>query len=1221
MKGKFDMDYGNSKEYWNRRFITHDWEKNNGREQSIFFYRLAISLIPEWIKKEINENGYSICDLGCAQGDGTNILYEKFQNSDIYGVDFSEDAIELSKSNFNNINFYQEDIVEFNNCYDVLFSSNTLEHFKEPFKIINELVEKSRCYTILLLPLNEKNLIEEHEFEFTYEKIPLKVNKSCLVYYDAVDCRNIENTEWFGEQVLLIYSTKKDEELKRYTLKHLIENTYNSNLNKRLVLYSEEKSKIEKNNTNLNKTIKELENNNTNLNKTIKELENSNTNLNKLIKELENNNTNLSKDNSILFNKLDYMCKEIDNISMLKSYRIAHATRRFKFQFLKGNVTDKVEFFSWIFRKLKKLNLREEKIYNVLEELKRDVLNNKLDLEHSELDLVNDNKNILLLKNLIDSHKFKGIIVYPHAVKWEPMQRPHHILREFARKGYVCIFVDVDLEKSSKDILYERKYENLYIVYDSIALAQVLSLYYPIIMCTWPEQLNWINLVPNKFLWYDILDNLDLFDRYDNNYEEKHRILLQEANFVSYTASNLKRFTEHRTDAKLLANRVNLEDFNKKNTKKIESMENIKNSNIIGYFGAIEEWFDTDIIIELASKNIDFEIVIIGNVSIDVSDFDKYKNVHFLGQVPYNELNNYYHYFDVCIIPFKVNEITNCVSPVKFFEYCALGKPIVCTGIAEVIHYKSETVFIAKDKFDFNLNVRKALDKSVINLANEKNKLIAKENTWNSLLEEFMKFNLSYELLKTNSNLITKDKVIIYTQTFLDMDGYNFYAGGAERYLIDLADLFKDYGIDITIFQYGRYSWVRKFKNINIISLAYDSELDANPNEYIEEFAKRFYYKSMGSLLTIYSPFFISGAKVNQNSIGISHGVAWDKADINNDIFLEKNKNIITAGKILDNIVSVDTNTANWFQTIDYNIGKKMKVIPNYVDVEEFIPREFSSNGDKIIISYPRRLYEARGLYLVLDILDDILTNYQNVEFHFVGRGFKEDTIHVENKIKKWGERVKWYSLLPEEMPKVYKISDIVLIPTMFSEGTSLSCLEAMATGNAIIATRVGGLTDLIIDKFNGRLIDLDENILRNAISELIEDKETRLRYSKNAIQVSKAFNKKIWNDKWKELISSMINLDKYKKSTKELYIKIYIDKENINNHKVIEIIKSILEKDCFISIKTNLDVLDMEKFSYGRLQFESMESDNYYDNPDYIIGDSEKANMTLEEFYKVLTI
>lgn len=65
----------NSLTYWDHRFST-DWEQNLGREQSRFFSEVAMELMPEWLIDYWRANDLTLCDWGCAQGDGTAILAE-----------------------------------------------------------------------------------------------------------------------------------------------------------------------------------------------------------------------------------------------------------------------------------------------------------------------------------------------------------------------------------------------------------------------------------------------------------------------------------------------------------------------------------------------------------------------------------------------------------------------------------------------------------------------------------------------------------------------------------------------------------------------------------------------------------------------------------------------------------------------------------------------------------------------------------------------------------------------------------------------------------------------------------------------------------------------------------------------------------------------------------------------------------------------------------------
>ncbi len=108
-------------------------------------------------------------------------------------------------------------------------------------------------------------------------------------------------------------------------------------------------------------------------------------------------------------------------------------------------------------------------------------------------------------------------------------------------------------------------------------------------------------------------------------------------------------------------------------------------------------------------------------------------------------------------------------------------------------------------------------------------------------------------------------------------------------------------------------------------------------------------------------------------------------------------------------------------------------------------------------------------------------------------------------------------------MPGIYRQMDIAIIPTKASEGTSLSCLEAMASGCAVIAGCTGGLTDLIIHEYNGLLLrPLNTRTLMEALSCLIEDPELRQRLSINARTVSESFSLEKWKHRWRKVIEAV---------------------------------------------------------------------------------------------------
>ncbi|MEK0267045.1 class I SAM-dependent methyltransferase [Stenotrophomonas rhizophila] len=130
----------NSKGYWNERF-GDDWEDLGGREQSRFFGAVALQMMPAWLVQASNRQQLSWCDWGCALGDGTNEIAQGMPGTTFTGVDFSAVAIADAAERFPGQQFISEDWLAPGatpavNRFDVLFSSNTLEHFHTPWDVL-----------------------------------------------------------------------------------------------------------------------------------------------------------------------------------------------------------------------------------------------------------------------------------------------------------------------------------------------------------------------------------------------------------------------------------------------------------------------------------------------------------------------------------------------------------------------------------------------------------------------------------------------------------------------------------------------------------------------------------------------------------------------------------------------------------------------------------------------------------------------------------------------------------------------------------------------------------------------------------------------------------------------------------------------------------------------------------------------------------------------------
>jgi len=448
------------------------------------------------------------------------------------------------------------------------------------------------------------------------------------------------------------------------------------------------------------------------------------------------------------------------------------------------------------------------------------------------------------------------------------------------------------------------------------------------------------------------------------------------------------------------------------------------------------------------------------------------------------------------------------------------------------------------------------------------------------------------------ANLDLRGKVAVMTATFLDFTGDYFYNGGAERYLLDLSEICAELGSELVVFQYGHYPWVRRFKNIDIVSLSrHGLRADGLMLRCAKEFNRVFYQLVQGrTALNVYSAFFEIWPLAATPNIGISHGVSWDTPFCEFEhaaVFWIMNQRYIEAAKACEELISVDTNSASWLQTVDFNLSRDIKLIPNYVDLSVFKPREDClENRDKTVILYPRQLYAARGLYLVLEIMDDILEKYPAVEFHFVGRGAGQDLSQVIDKQVKWGDRVKYYPLTMEEMPQAYQAADISLIPTVHSEGTSLSCLEAMASGNAVIATRVGGLPDLIINNYNGLLIDPRPQELKQAIIGLLEDREQMNQFKARNPEVARAFSKDRWRNSWKSILRNKMHNPLFDNGEQQRVVEIKLGDTAVDYLKLGYLIMPLLNSGDLVYIRFKEEP-DPE-FSFDRIQWLSPEAPLY---------------------------
>ncbi len=362
----------------------------------------------------------------------------------------------------------------------------------------------------------------------------------------------------------------------------------------------------------------------------------------------------------------------------------------------------------------------------------------------------------------------------------------------------------------------------------------------------------------------------------------------------------------------------------------------------------------------------------------------------------------------------------------------------------------------------------------------------------------------------------TDKAIYIIQESFFDFRGENFFSGGGERYALDLAQLLTDMGYIPILLQNANQDiapFFRNKNNLNVIGIPV----------YETAFIADMLSKLPKAALYIYSGVANFGP-LNHPNIRISHGITWDivKKNVENitqlyDIYLKET----------DTFISVDTNTLSWFrstfsQTV-YQSDKKMYYIPNYVDLDTFKPIKRINHPVKI--TFPRRCSIERGYWETADILPTLLSRHPDVLFEFVGFPCQEEIVQDLDRLKhQFPNQISHRIVEGDKMPEVYQNTDICLIPTLHSEGTSLSCLEAMASGNTVIATNVGGLPNLILQGYNGLLINPNSKELLETLELVLSNPNLRMQLSQNALKTSQCFSKKIWRNRWHHILQEILN-------------------------------------------------------------------------------------------------
>jgi GT2 family glycosyltransferase len=234
--------------------------------------------------------------------------------------------------------------------------------------------------------------------------------------------------------------------------------------------------------------------------------------------------------------------------------------------------------------------------------------------------------------------------------------------------------------------------------------------------------------LPNSTVVYDCMDHHEGFGGMPEALLEIERSARRGADVLVTTSDwLLDRFRPERPRIELVRNACDFDFFSIRPT---DVWRDPAGRRVVGYYGAIAEWFDVDLLDRLASELPDVRFRLVGSDTAGAAEkLSRHANVTFVGERPYGELPFHLYGFDVCLMPFKVIPLTLATNPVKVYEYLAAGRSVVSVDLPELRQF-GDLVFTAKDHDEFVAKVKRALAEPSDEQAVARRQEFASRQTW-----------------------------------------------------------------------------------------------------------------------------------------------------------------------------------------------------------------------------------------------------------------------------------------------------------------------------------------------------------------------------------------------------------------------------------------------------------------------------------------------------------
>ncbi len=315
------------------------------------------------------------------------------------------------------------------------------------------------------------------------------------------------------------------------------------------------------------------------------------------------------------------------------------------------------------------------------------------------------------------------IIVFSH-LRWDFVyQRPQHLLTRLAREAPVIYIEEPirDVEPPWLETIDAAPGVTVLRVHDNVDapgfhdahLAVMRSLLTPVLAqhagaIAWfytPMALPLVADLDVSAIVYDCMDELTAFRGAPRQLAQREHALLQRADIVFTGGPSLYRAKRPlHASVHCFPSSVDARHF--AGSRVAGDAAHPLHAGIpsprLGYYGVIDERFDASLVAAIADAEPTWQLVMVGPVlKVDPASLPQRPNIHYLGLQSYETLPALLGEWDVGLIPFAHNDSTRFISPTKVLEYMAAEKPIVSTGIRDVVDPYAGVVAIADHPSDF----------------------------------------------------------------------------------------------------------------------------------------------------------------------------------------------------------------------------------------------------------------------------------------------------------------------------------------------------------------------------------------------------------------------------------------------------------------------------------------------------------------------------------------